>query len=87
MDMSFKGGALGVDFNPTVDRLRVVSPTAAGNLRVNVDTGATTVDSTLTYPANPPTVPDAVTATGVSGAVYTNNDSDPNTATTLYDLD
>jgi hypothetical protein len=44
-----EGSAFGVDFNPTVDRLRVVS--------------------------------------GVTGAAYTNNDADPNTATTLFDLD
>jgi hypothetical protein len=28
-----------------------------------------------------------MTATGVTGAAYTNNDADPNTATTLYDID
>ena len=28
-----------------------------------------------------------VNATGVSGAAYTNNDADPDTATTLYDID
>jgi hypothetical protein len=38
----------GVDFNPQVDRLRLVS--AAGqNLRVNVDLGATAVDAALAY--------------------------------------
>ncbi len=38
----------GVDFNPQVDRLRLVS--AAGqNLRVNVDLGATAVDAPLAY--------------------------------------
>jgi hypothetical protein len=77
------GTSFGVDFNPTVDRLRIVSDTGQ-NLRVNVDTGAATVDSVLTYTA-PPAAP--VTATGVVGSAYTNNDSDPNTATTLYDID
>jgi hypothetical protein len=28
-----------------------------------------------------------VTATGITGAAYTNNDNDPATATTLYDID
>ena len=33
----------GVDFNPAADRLRIVTRTGQ-NLRINVDTGATTVD-------------------------------------------
>ncbi len=57
------------------------------NLRVNVDDGVTLVDGTLTYPANPPAVPAPVTATGVAGAAYTNNDADPNTGTSLFDID
>ena len=44
-------------------------------------TGATTMDTALTYP--PSTAPTA----GVAGAAYTNNDLDPNTGTTLFDLD
>lgn len=41
------GGTLfSVDFNPTVDRLRVVSETGP-NLRINVDTGATTTDGDI----------------------------------------
>ena len=39
------------------------------------------MDGTLTVP--PATTP----AMGVAGAAYTNNDLDPNTATTLFDLD
>lgn len=70
-----------MDFNPTVDRLRIVSDTGQ-NLRVNVDTGAATVDGSIAYP------PLAMgTAAGVTGAGYTNNDADPNTATTLFDID
>jgi hypothetical protein len=76
------GAAVDVDFNPTVDRLRVVTDSGQ-NLRVNVDTGMTTEDTDLNYPAplnlNP--------ATGVSAAAYTNNDLSPDTATTLFDLD
>jgi Domain of unknown function (DUF4394) len=81
LDVALAGASFGVDFNPTVDRLRVTGD-AGQNLRVNVDTGATLVDGALTYPGPP-----AVTATGVTGAAYTNNDADPNTATTLYDVD
>jgi hypothetical protein len=76
-------GAVGIGFNPTVDRLRVHS--AAGrNLRINPDNGATIVDGTLMFAAgdmNGGTMP-MVTATA-----YTNNDNDPATGTTLYALD
>jgi hypothetical protein len=73
--------SFGVDFNPTVDRLRVIGDTGE-NLRVNVDDGSTTVDGDLMNPGMPPTV-----ATGVTAAGYTNNDADPNTGTTLFDVD
>lgn len=43
-----QGDSFGIDFNPTVDRLRVVSD-ADQNLRVNVDTGETTVDPDIRY--------------------------------------
>jgi hypothetical protein len=79
MDVALSGGAFGVDFNPTVDRLRVVSDNGQ-NLRINVDTGMTTVDGTLN--TGPGT-----TATGVTAAAYTNNDIHPATATTLFDID
>jgi len=39
---------LGIDFNPVPDRLRIVTESTQ-NLRVNVDTGATTVDGSLSY--------------------------------------
>jgi hypothetical protein len=73
LSVPLSGAAFGVDFNPTVDRLRVVSDTGQ-NLRINVDTGVATVDTALSAP-------------GVAGAAYTNNDADPTTATTLYDID
>ena len=41
-------GDVSIDFNPTVDRLRVVSDDGT-NLRVNPDTGAATVDGALSY--------------------------------------
>ena len=68
------GTAFGVDFNPTVDRLRIVSNTGQ-NLRVNPNDGATLVDGAL----NPAT-------TGVNAAAYTNSFNGA-TTTTLYDVD
>jgi Domain of unknown function (DUF4394) len=47
------GSVFGIDFNPVPDRLRLVSD-ADQNLRVNVDTGATTVDGTLSYATGDP---------------------------------
>jgi len=76
--LALVGSSFGVDFNPTVDRMRVVSDSGQ-NLRINVDTGATTEDPSLNTAG--------VVASGITAAAYTNNDSDPNTATTLFDLD
>lgn len=85
LNVPLAGTSFGVDFNPVVDRLRIVSDTGQ-NLRDNVDADNDTLtDATLTYPGVPPAP--ATTATGVAGAAYTNNDSDPDTATTLYDID
>jgi hypothetical protein len=77
-----RGTSFDIDFNPTVDRLRVVSD-AGQNLRIVIETGATTVDTPLNIPGAPPTNP----ALGISAAAYTNNDADPNTGTTLFDID
>ncbi len=76
LSVGLTGGAFGIDFNPTVDRLRVVSDTGQ-NLRINVDNGMATVDSAL----NP------APGTGVVAVAYTNNDGDGNTGTTLYGID
>ncbi len=80
LTVALEGTTFGVDFNPAADRLRVISDTGQ-NLRHDVTLGATTVDLILTYP------PATTAAAGVTGAAYSNNDLDPNTATTLYDLD
>jgi hypothetical protein len=79
------GTAFGVDFNPVADRLRIISDSGQ-NLAHNVNPGGVTAaNSALTYTA-PPAAP--VTATGVAGAAYTNNDlNQPATATTLFDVD
>ncbi len=74
-----QGSSFGVDFNPVADRLRAVSDTGQ-NLRINVADGVTTPDGVLNYTAGTP-------ATGVTGAMYTNNDADPATGTTLFDVD
>jgi hypothetical protein len=82
LNVALQGTQFGVDFNPTVDRLRIVSDTGQ-NLRANVADGTTTVDGPLNYLGPPPVSP----ALGVTGVAYTNNDADPNTATTLFDID
>jgi hypothetical protein len=89
LTVALSGNSFGVDFNPAANRLRVVSDTGQ-NLRHNLDdatatapplAGMTVMDGTLTVP--PATTP----VMGVAGAAYTNNDLDPSTATTLFDLD
>lgn len=77
LSVALAGTSFGIDFNPTVDRLRIISDTGQ-NLRVNVDTGAVTVDTNLSG-LDP--------LTGVTAAAYTNNDADGNTGTTLYVID
>jgi Domain of unknown function (DUF4394)/PEP-CTERM motif len=70
---ALSGTAFGVDFNPVADRLRVTS-NAGQNLRIDVSTGAATVDS----PLNGPT-------TSLAAAAYTNNVAGA-TTTTLYGI-
>jgi hypothetical protein len=86
------GTSFGVDFNPSADRLRIVSDTGQ-NLRHNVNAGGVTIDDSqggltpLTYTA-PPAAP--IAALGVTGSAYTNNDlalSTESTATALFDID
>jgi hypothetical protein len=79
---TLNGSEFGFDFNPTVDRIRIVSD-ADQNLRVNPDNASLIVDGTLSYvisdtngSANP----------NVVGAGYTNSYAGA-TATTLYDID
>ena len=70
----------GVDFNPAADRLRITSSNGQ-NLRHNVNAGGVTaVDGALNYMPG-------VTALGIAGSAYTNNDLSPLTSTTLYALD
>lgn len=84
LTISLQGTSFGVDFNPAADRLRIVSDVGQ-NLRHNVNSGGVTVaDGPLTY--TPPPA-DPVSAIGVTASAYTNNDLNPNTATTLFAID
>lgn len=74
--IAMMGTEFGIDFNPAADRLRVVS-NSGQNLRINVATGATILDSTLYGSGTPYIV----------GAANTNNDNDPSTGTALFTID
>lgn len=76
------GNSYGVDFNPVVDRMRLVNDTDQ-NARVNADTGASIIDSTLTYA---PGDTNAGQNPSVSGSAYSNNFLGA-TSTTLYGID
>ncbi|MCI0411223.1 DUF4394 domain-containing protein [bacterium] len=79
-----QGKAVGFDFNPTVDRIRIVTNTGQ-NLRVHPGTGAIVgFDTNLAYAG---TDANAGVHPVVVAAAYTNPDNDPATGTTLYDLD
>lgn len=75
LSVILNGTEFGVDFNPQADRLRVVSDLDQ-NLRINVDTGLTIVDSPLN-PGNP----------NVTNVAYDRADTSSGTATTLYGID
>ncbi|MCK8491480.1 MULTISPECIES: DUF4394 domain-containing protein [Spirosoma] len=70
------GDVVGFDFNPTVDRIRLVT-NRGQNLRLNPETGAVMI---VDGPIN------GVPNVAVSGVAYTNNRSGV-TTTTLYDID
>ncbi|WP_394613305.1 DUF4394 domain-containing protein [Lentzea sp. JNUCC 0626] len=81
--LALTGTAIGFDFNPTVDRIRLVTSTGQ-NLRLVPDTGAlAATDGPLAYA---PGDRAAGTTPRVSGAGYTNSVAGA-TSTTLYDLD
>ncbi len=93
--VALRGTSFGIDFNPTVDRLRIVSD-ANQNLRVNVDTGAL-ADSNATVPGTQPdgdlryAVGDPKTGQdpAVTGVAYRNSQPAAlgTTNTELYDID
>lgn len=74
---------LGIDFNPAADLLRLVNLNDQ-NLRINANTGATTVDGTLVYAALDPNFG---VNPNIKEAAYTNNDNNPATGTSLYYID
>ena len=81
--VTINGVAAGIDFNPSVDRLRVVTNTNQ-NLRLNPDTGAlAATDSLVAYAVGDI---NAGSAPRIAGAAYTNN-SPGATPTTLYVID
>ena len=85
MNVALLGTSFGVDFNPVADStgvasLRIVS-NLRQNLRVDVATGATLVDGTLT-----PAVVVSPLDPNIGAAAYTNNFAGA-TTTTLYDID
>jgi hypothetical protein len=69
------GSNFGFDFNPTVDRIRIVS-NSGQNLRLHPETGAI---AAIDIPLNPGTP-------SVTAAAYTNNFAGA-TTTTLFDID
>ncbi|GAB3943860.1 hypothetical protein GCM10028805_10690 [Spirosoma harenae] len=73
------GGDFGFDFNPTVDRIRLVGFNGQ-DLRLNPNDGTVAaVDGTLAYTSG-------MGSPNVTGAAYTNNFAGA-TATALYDID
>jgi len=77
-------GTVGIDFNPTVDRLRLVT-SAGQNLRLNPNNGAA-VDGDPTAAGIQPDGSINGPTTGVNNTAYTNNA--PNvSATTQYTID
>lgn len=80
LTVALNGTSFGVDFNPAVNALRIVSDTGQ-NLRQSFNGfPATASDRALL------TAPVVATTLGVTAAAYTNNDKDSASGTTLYDL-
>ncbi len=76
------GTSFGFDFNPAVDRIRIVSDTEQ-NLRVNPNNGSNLVDGNLAFAAGDA---NAGQNPNIVGAAYSNNFNGAG-ATTLYDID
>jgi len=72
--------AIGFDFNPTVDRIRITSASTQANLRMSPADGTFTADVNLTNPDN-------ANAPALAGVAYTNNDNNAGTGTMLYGYD
>jgi hypothetical protein len=84
IDPLLAGESFAFDFNPVVDRIRIVSDSGQ-NLRVNPDTGAiAAVDAGLAYAGGDPNF---ATIPGVVACAYNNNDNIPETLTVLFNID
>ena len=88
---ALSGSSFGLDFNPVVDKIRVVSNTGQ-NLRLNADTGAVVAtDTNLSYDAATydAVVGGAAPAPQIVAEAYTKNAdaSTGKTVTTLYAID
>ncbi|MCU0867039.1 MAG: DUF4394 domain-containing protein [Planctomycetes bacterium] len=80
---ALSGSEFGFDFNPTVDRIRIVSDSGQ-NLRAHPDTGAVVaVDSALQFA---PSDPNAGMTPQIAASGYTNSVAGA-TTTTLYNID
>jgi hypothetical protein len=77
------GAFFGTGFNPTVDRLRSHGNTAQ-NVRLSVDNGMATQDTSLAYAAGDPGFGQDPS---IAGTAYTNSDNNPLTGTVLYAID
>ncbi|MFN0149670.1 MAG: DUF4394 domain-containing protein [bacterium] len=78
------GAEFGMDFNPTVDRIRIISDLDQ-NLRAHPDLGTiVAVDSTLRYAAADPNFGEDPYCVA---AAYTNSFDPPPATTTLYDVE
>ena len=82
-DVGNATGNVGFNFNPTVDRIRVVSATGT-NFRLNPLDGSTTVDGAYTFAMGDVNFGKVPSFTAVA---YTNADTDPATGTALYGID
>lgn len=76
------GATITVDFNPVADRMRILTSTGV-SLRVNVDDGKATVDSSLKYAE---TDPAKGTMPKVGAGAYTNSFAGTK-ETALYNID
>jgi hypothetical protein len=84
IDPLLAGESFAFDFNPVVDRIRIISD-GGQNLRINPDTGATAaVDAGLAYAGGDPNF---ATIPGVVACAYNNNDNIPETLTVLFNID
>ena len=73
--LQLSGTSFAFDFNPVVDRIRIIS-NSGQNLRAHPVTGVTLIDGSI----NPQNL-------SVNGVAYKNNDTDSTTGTELFALD